>query len=210
MRINKPARDTKYHDGGEEIMKFLTVFNLELAPWYALAVYWAVSGLRLKRIKVSESAGGRLWHIGMMVLVFMLLYSDRLGIGPLGLRFVPESPLLGDLGIVLTFVGAGVAILARYSLGQYWSGRVTLKEDHQLIRVGAYAYVRHPIYSGLLVAMAGTALVIGEWRALVSVLLAIVELSRKAAKEEALPATEFGDQYREYRRQAGFLTPRLR
>jgi len=113
-------------------------------------------------------------------------------------------------GIVLTYIGASLAIWARYSLGQYWSGRVTLKEDHQLIRFGPYAYVRHPIYSGLLLAMAGTASVVGEWRAVVAFLLALVELSRKAAKEEALLATEFGDQYGEYRKQAGFLTPRFR
>jgi protein-S-isoprenylcysteine O-methyltransferase Ste14 len=191
-------------------MKFMTLSNLEIAPWYALAMYWAFSALRLKRIKVSEDPGGRLLHIGMMVLIFMLLYSERLALGPLGWRFVPDRTLVRNSGIALTFVGAAVAIWARYSLGQYWSGRVTLKVDHQLIRFGPYAHVRHPIYSGLLLAMAGTALVIGEWRAAVGVLLAIVEFSRKAAKEEALLATEFGDQYREYRRQAGFLTPRFR
>ena len=191
-------------------MKFITPSNLELVPWYALAIYWAFSALRLKRIKVSEDPGGRLLHIGMMVLVFVLLYSERLALGPLGWRFVPDSTLFRNSGILLTFIGAVVAIWARYSLGQYWSGRVTLKVDHQLIRFGPYAHVRHPIYSGLILAMAGTALVIGEWRAAVGVLLAIVELSRKAAKEEALLATEFGDQYREYRRQAGFLMPRFR
>ena len=191
-------------------MKFMTLSNLEIAPWYALAMYWAFSALRLKRIRVSEDPGGRLLHVGMMVLIFVLLYSERLALGPLGWRFVPDSTLVRNSGIALTFVGAAVAIWARYSLGQYWSGRVTLKEDHQLIRVGPYAYVRHPIYSGLLLAMAGTAFVIGEWRGVIAVLLAVVELSRKAAKEEALLATEFGDQYREYRRQAGFLTPRFR
>jgi protein-S-isoprenylcysteine O-methyltransferase Ste14 len=191
-------------------MKFMTLSNLVVAPWYALAIYWAFSAVRLKRIKVSEDPGGRLLHVGMMVLIFMLLYSERLAIGPLGWRFVPDSTLVRNSGIFLTFVGAAVAIWARYSLGQYWSGRVTLKVDHQLIRFGPYAHVRHPIYSGLLLAMAGTALVIGEWRAALGVLLAIVELSRKAAKEEALLASEFGDQYREYRRQAGFLTPRFR
>ena len=191
-------------------MKFITPSNLELVPWYALAIYWAFSALRLKRIKVSEDPSGRLLHLGMMVLVFMLLYSERLALGPLGWRFVPDSTLVRNSGILLTFAGAAVAIWARYSLGQYWSGRVTLKVDHQLIRFGPYAHVRHPIYSGLILAMAGTALVIGEWRAAVGVLLAIVEFSRKAAKEEALLATEFGDQYREYRRQAGFLTPRFR
>jgi len=191
-------------------MKFITPSNLELVPWYALAIYWAFSALRLKRIKVSEDPSGRLLHLGMMVLVFMLLYSERLALGPLGWRFVPDSTLFRNSGILLTFIGAVVAIWARYSLGQYWSGRVTLKVDHQLIRFGPYAQVRHPIYSGLILAMAGTALVIGEWRAAVGVLLAVVELSRKAAKEEALLATEFGDQYREYRRQAGFLMPRFR
>jgi protein-S-isoprenylcysteine O-methyltransferase Ste14 len=191
-------------------MKFITLSNLEVAPWYALAIYWAFSALRLKRIKVSEDPGGRLLHVGMMVLIFMLLYSETLALGPLAWRFVPDSTLVRNSGIALTFVGAAVAIWARYSLGQYWSGRVTLKVDHQLIRFGPYAHVRHPIYSGLLLAMAGTALVIGEWRAAVGVLLAVVELSRKAAKEESLLATEFGDQYREYRRQAGFLTPRFR
>jgi len=191
-------------------MRLMTLSNLELAPWYALLIYWAFSALRLKRIKVSEDPAGRLWHIGIMVLVFMLLYSDRFALGPLGWRFVPEGTLVWAPGIVLTYIGAGLAIWARYSLGQYWSGRVTLKEDHQLIRFGPYAYVRHPIYSGLLLAMAGTASVVGEWRAVVAFLLALVELSRKAAKEEALLATEFGDQYGEYRKQAGFLTPRFR
>ena len=191
-------------------MRLMTLSNLELAPWYALLIYWAFGALRLKRIKVSEDPAGRLWHIGIMVLVFMLLYSDRFALGPLGWRFVPEGTLVWAPGIVLTYIGAGLAIWARYSLGQYWSGRVTLKEDHQLIRFGPYAYVRHPIYSGLLLAMAGTASVVGEWRAVVAFLLALVELSRKAAKEEALLATEFGDQYGEYRKQAGFLTPRFR
>ena len=191
-------------------MRLMTLSNLELAPWYALLIYWAFSALRLKRIKVSEDPAGRLWHIGIMVLVFMLLYSDRFALGPLGWRFVPEGTLVWAPGIVLTYIGASLAIWARYSLGQYWSGRVTLKEDHQLIRFGPYAYVRHPIYSGLLLAMAGTASVVGEWRAVVAFLLALVELSRKAAKEEALLATEFGDQYGEYRKQAGFLTPRFR
>ena len=117
-------------------MKLATLSNLELAPWYALAVYWAISALRLKRIRVSEEPSGRLLHVVLMVLVFILLYSHRPDLGPLGLRFVPDSAPVRTVGIFLTFVGAGIAIWARYSLGQYWSGRVTLKVDHQLIRFG--------------------------------------------------------------------------
>jgi protein-S-isoprenylcysteine O-methyltransferase Ste14 len=191
-------------------MTFMTLTNLELLPWYSVAAYWTLSALRLKQIKVSEGVGGRLLHIGLMILAFALLFSHRLDIGPLASRFVPERGAVRVSGIVLTFIGAGIAIWARYCLGQYWSGRVTLKVDHHLIRSGPYAYVRHPLYSGLLLTMAGTAFVVGEWRAVLAVVLGVMEFSRKAAKEEALLASEFGDQYQEYRRQAGFLTPRFR
>lgn len=84
-----------------------------------------------------------------------------------------------------------------------------VKEDHQLIRSGPYAYVRHPIYMGMLLAGAGTALFIGEWRGILALLLAATAQVRKARKEEALMTTEFGDQYQEYRRHAGFLSPRF-
>lgn len=191
-------------------MNATTLWNLEAAPWYALGVYWAVSALRVKPTKVKEGAGGRLLHTGVMALTFLLLASHRLDVGFLAWRFVPESSSLRDFGIFLTFVGAAIAIWARYCLGQYWSARVTLKIDHRLIRSGPYAYVRHPLYSGLLLAMAGTALVVGEWRAVIAVLVALIEFSRKASKEEALLTTEFNDDYQEYRKQAGFLTPRFR
>ncbi len=191
-------------------MNVLNPPRVELIPWYVLCIYWAISALRVKQTKVQEDPGGRLLHIGVMALAFFLLFSHRLDLGLLGWRFSPESPWLRMSGIVLTFIGAGIAMWARRSLGQYWSARVTLKIDHQLIRSGPYAWVRHPLYSGLLLAMAGTALVVGEWRALIGVLVALAEFSRKARKEEALLATEFDADYREYRKQAGFLTPRFR
>jgi protein-S-isoprenylcysteine O-methyltransferase Ste14 len=191
-------------------MSFMTLSSLELAPWYVAGVYWAFSALRVKRTKVTEGPGDRLFHTALMGLAFVLLFSHRLDLGSLDLRFVPESAWLRASGIVLTYVGAGIAIWARYRLGEYWSARVMLKVDHRLIRSGPYAYVRHPLYAGLLLAMAGTALVVGEWRALIGVLLGLIELSRKAAKEEALLATEFSEDYEEYRKHAGFLTPRFR
>jgi protein-S-isoprenylcysteine O-methyltransferase Ste14 len=191
-------------------MNFMTLPKVDLIPWYVLAIYWTISAFRVQQTKVQEDAGGRLFHLGAMALAFFLLFSHRLDIGPLGLRFAPVSAWFRTSGTVLTFAGAAFAIWARYSLGQYWSARVTLKIDHQLIRSGPYAWVRHPLYSGLLLAMAGTALVAGEWRGVIAVVMALVEFSRKAAKEEALLAGEFGERYQEYRKQAGFLTPRFR
>ena len=125
------------------------------------------------------------------------------------MRFVPQDAWIAYGGIAITFAGTAISIWARYCLGEYWSARVTLKEGHQLIRTGPYAWVRHPIYTGMLVATIGTALVVGEWRAVLAILLLVAAHSRKALREERMLTGEFGDEYRIYRRSTGFLFPRF-
>jgi protein-S-isoprenylcysteine O-methyltransferase Ste14 len=123
---------------------------------------------------------------------------------------MPPNPVLQKVGVALTWLGVALAIWARYCIGQYWSGRVTLKVDHKLIQSGPYAHLRHPIYTGLLLGIIGVVLLVGEWRCLAGLVLAIIELSRKAAKEEALLMSEFGTAYQEYRQRTGFLIPWFR
>ena len=77
---------------------------------------------------------------------------------------MPQTALFGMAGIVLTYAGLMLAIWARLSLGTNWSAVVDRKIGHELIRSGPYAYLRHPTYSGLLLAVIGTAIEIGEWR----------------------------------------------
>jgi protein-S-isoprenylcysteine O-methyltransferase Ste14 len=113
-------------------------------------------------------------------------------------------------GVALTSIGVAIAIWARRTIGEYWSARVTLKEGHQIIRSGPYQFVRHPIYTGILLAATGTALVIGEWRGVIAVVLLYAAHSRKAMREEAMLTSEFGEEYSSYRRSTGFLFPRLR
>jgi protein-S-isoprenylcysteine O-methyltransferase Ste14 len=187
----------------------LTLWQIELFPWYALSAYWAIMWLRVKRTKTREKSADRLVTLVVVVLAYSLLFSLWLRIGPLRLRFVPQQPWIAWMGIVLTCLGAAVAIWARYCLGAYWSARVSLKQDHQIIRSGPYSLVRHPIYAGLLLAAIGTALEIGEWRGVGAVVLMLAAHSRKAVREEGLLATEFGEQYVSYRRGTGFLFPHL-
>lgn len=187
----------------------LTTWQIELIPWYGIAIYWALTGLRVKPTEAREKSTDRMITLAGVMLGYTLLFANWLKIGPLRLRFVPQSAWITGSGIALTWLGAAQAIWARQSIGQVWSARVALKQGHRLIRSGPYAVVRHPIYTGLLVAAAGTALVTGEWRGVLAVALLLAAHSRKARREESLLTSEFGEQYADYRRSAGFLFPRL-
>jgi len=190
-------------------MKTLTLWQIEMIPWYVFMAYWVIMWLRVKPTKAREKSADRLVTVVVVVLAYELLFAKWLRIGVLRLRFVPDQTWIAWAGIVLTCLGAAIAIWARYCIGEYWSARVTLKEGHQLIRSGPYAFVRHPIYTGMLLGCVGTALVAGEWRGILAVLLLLAAHSRKALREEKLLRTEFGEQYASYRRSTGFLFPRL-
>lgn len=181
--------------------------QLEALPWYAFIIYWVVSASRLKQTKVEEDPGGRLFHIAVMVVGVDLMFWGNFVFGILNERVIPLALPTLYTGIALTWLGVAFAIWARYSLGQNWSGRVTVKVDHQLIESGPYAFVRHPIYSGLLLANIGAALFIGRWRCLGALVIFLAEMSRKAAKEERYMLTEFGERYADYRKRTGFLLP---
>jgi protein-S-isoprenylcysteine O-methyltransferase Ste14 len=107
------------------------------------------------------------------------------------------------------FSGIALAISARRHLGRNWSDKVELKVDHRLIRSGPYAYLRHPIYSGVLLGVAGTALAVGMVRGIAAFLLLLSSYAIKARKEERALVAKFGDAFREHQREAGFLLPRI-
>ncbi len=191
-------------------MNWFSAWHDVTLAWLVFLGYWAFSAIGTKRTTKRESVLGRAPHIFLVVLGAMLLFGDDVHIAFLDQRFLPRVPAVRDIGAVLTWIGILFAIWARYHIGQYWSGRVTLKEDHQLIRTGPYARIRHPIYTGIALAMFATALVVGEWRSLLGALLVLTAHVFKARKEESWLMEQFGEDYREYRRETGFLLPRFR
>jgi protein-S-isoprenylcysteine O-methyltransferase Ste14 len=189
-------------------MTHLTLWQLELMPWWIFAAYWLITARRVKRTKEREKSVDRLVTIVVVVVAYELLFAHW-RLGPLDLRFFPDEVRFAWAGIAITWVGVSVAIWARYCLGVYWSAGVTLKEGHQLVSSGPYAYVRHPIYTGMLVGCIGAAMVVGEWRGILALILLLLAHSRKAMREESLLTKEFGEAYATYRRRTGFLFPKL-
>jgi protein-S-isoprenylcysteine O-methyltransferase Ste14 len=183
--------------------------------WSAFGLYWVAAAVRRKPPAVgvpqtSEPHGFRVLRWAVLAITFALLFWQRLAVGLLGRRFVPDWPALDCTGSVLTLVGLGVAMRARVHLGQYWSDKVVVQTGHQLIRTGPYAHLRHPIYSGVLLGVAGTALVVGEWRGAIAFLLLLANYAIKAKKEDRLLARNFGDDFLVHEKQAGFLLPKFR
>ena len=176
-------------------------------PWLALGLVWVVTALTAKKTAYREAWSSRLFHILFMAGVFVLLFRPDARVGALRIRVLPPSPEMLDLGLVLSAVGAGFAIWARLTLGGNWSGSVTVKENHELVLRGPYRFVRHPIYSGFLLAALGTALVFGELGCFVAVVLAFVGLWLKARIEEQFMTNTFGDNYRQYQRSVKQMIP---
>jgi protein-S-isoprenylcysteine O-methyltransferase Ste14 len=177
--------------------------------WILFLAYWLVSALKRKRTKRRERWSERLRYMLPLVLVWYLLFSIGARFGWLTVRFIPASPAVKWLGVGLTAAGIGVAFWARWHLGANWSGAVTLKEGHELIRSGPYRTIRHPIYTGILLAMLGTAIAIGELRALIAVAIAWLSFYVKARREESFLAQEFGPGFAEHQRHTGMFLPRF-
>jgi protein-S-isoprenylcysteine O-methyltransferase Ste14 len=187
------------------------VFHLLVEiPWIVFLVYWIVSAIRTRDTVQTESFASRYAILLVETAGFVLLFRHSAGIGFLGNRFMHRTLASAIVGSILTWMGIGLAIWARYHLAEYWSARITIKEDHQLIRTGPYARLRHPIYSGIILAAIGSAVVIDQWRCVLGVCLVLTGYCIKARKEEAMLTEQFGESFREHQKHAGFLIPRFR
>ena len=176
--------------------------------WGALGVYWLWNAPRSGSSVTSEAGRWRVMRLSILALTFILLLSPWLRMGWLGRRFVPDAEAGRALGLSITALGILLCVWARLHLGKYWSDKVVLKVDHRLIRSGPYRFLRHPIYSGVLLGILGTALAVGEWRGVVALAMMSVNYFVKARREERVLAGQFGEEFAEYARSAGFLVPR--
>lgn len=175
--------------------------------WLALAAVWLVMWFGMKRAKRIETPGEMLQHALPTMLGFWLLFEN--GWKWLNEKFPPASTTVWLTGLLLTVVGIGISIWARLTLGANWSGVVTLKKDHELIRSGLYRWIRHPIYTGILLAVIGTALARGHLRGWLGFAVLGGNFFFKARREEQFLRQEFGAGFDEHVRQTGMFLPKF-
>ena len=190
-------------------MNTATLFPVARCLWLVFFLYWAISALRGKVAKKTESGAERLKRMIPLAAAYFLLFHPAAHFSWLGRRFVFDSSAAGVVGVLLTAAGVALAIWARWHLGANWSAIVSIREQHELIRSGPYRRVRHPIYTGMLLAMAGTALVLGEVRGLIAFAITLFAFYWKARKEEAWLTREFGEKFGMHAKQTGMFLPRF-
>jgi protein-S-isoprenylcysteine O-methyltransferase Ste14 len=122
-------------------------------------------------------------------------------------RILPRTLATYGVGVTLVFLGLAFAVWARRHIGSNWSGTVTVKEDHVLICTGPYAWVRHPIYTGLLAAILGTAVARGELRGVWALALCTAAFVSKLRIEERWMRQVFGEAYERYSARVPALIP---
>lgn len=177
--------------------------------WGAFFLFLILAALGTKKTQQSESVASRLSYTVIIALGFGLMFWVNVGVGALDVRWLPQLDAAEIAGVAIIIVGLAFAVWARLHLKSNWSGVVTVKRDHQLIRSGPYRWVRHPIYSGVILAMAGAAIENGRLRGILGVLLVFIGFWIKSRKEEDFMRQTFGEDYEVYCQSRGSLLPRL-
>lgn len=174
--------------------------------WVFFIVYWMASAARAKKIQERQSLASAMAHRIPVALGWWLIAFPRMG-RPWNWQVIPSADLVVMAGALICVLGLLVTFWARRTLAGNWSSDVTFKQGHELIRAGPYRFVRHPIYTGLLVMGLGTAIEIGQLRCWLGLVVTFVGFWIKLSQEEQLLLRHFPDEYPLYRKQVKALVP---
>ncbi|HEY2103782.1 MAG TPA: isoprenylcysteine carboxylmethyltransferase family protein [Chthoniobacterales bacterium] len=175
--------------------------------WMLFAVVWLLAAFATKQTVYRESRLQRLRYIIPLLLAWFLLAKGHRLTDPLNYRVIPHVDALAWIGAMLCIAGLAFCIWARFTLGRNWSGVVTFKGGHELITRGPYAFVRHPIYTGLLTMFVATVIVLGHVAGIISIPFVLVSFWIKLRYEEKLMLEKFPNEYAAYQRRVKRLIP---
>jgi protein-S-isoprenylcysteine O-methyltransferase Ste14 len=160
--------------------------QLTSLPWLLLALVWVVNALRTKRTIRSQSSSAQLLYTAILVVGVYMIFATQSGIPWRDRQLFSVAVPIVLVGFLVVLTGVAFSIWARLTLGSNWSNRVTVKKNHTLVLTGPYRIVRHPIYSGILLGMLGSAFQRGGIRCFAGVLICGLSFWLKTRAEESL------------------------
>ena len=185
----------------------MKIFNLLIILcWFIFFLYWFVSSFGIKRsTRQSFAWGGSLIRIGAFIIIFLALRSQTID-SYIQNSISKPNPTLATIGVIVCACGIGFAIWARAHLGKNWGMPMSVKEAPDLITSGPYAYVRHPIYTGVLFGILGSTFVAGLYWLIIFIVSSIYFFYSARIEEKRL-LRQFGEQYQAYKNRTKMLIP---
>jgi protein-S-isoprenylcysteine O-methyltransferase Ste14 len=185
----------------------MTPFKICIYLWALVAViYLVLLLLNTKKTGIREKSETRFIYLLCLVLGMALIFYKDFPYGHFADPVCKNTRLLNWTGIAMAAIGISFSLWARFVIGSNWSGVVMVKKNHELIQSGPYAIVRHPTYSGFILALLGTVIVLNEWRGLIGFIILVVSFLWKIEKEEKMLSNRFSN-YAGYRQKTKKIVP---
>jgi protein-S-isoprenylcysteine O-methyltransferase Ste14 len=184
-------------------------FVLTLAGWFSALL----KGQAVTLLPERKGRTWPLWTQAAIVLLGMVLCAGMFYFLWIPLFAIPAkiALVLDVTGLVLYLAGCALVLWARRTLGRMWGistgSNVKLRDDHQIVQGGPYAFVRNPMYFGWWVAMSGLLLLYPVWMVLLMLVFSVIGFIGRARREEAALAERFGEAWNEYKKSTKFLIP---
>jgi protein-S-isoprenylcysteine O-methyltransferase Ste14 len=175
--------------------------------WVAFFIYWQIKAGDTKTTQRVEPAASRILRALIALIAIVLFVTTRIPLRWLYLQPWPAGLWPFWLGATVMVAGLLFAVWARGYLGRNWSHAVTIKQSHELITTGPYAVVRHPIYTGILAGILGTAIALSQVRGFIAFILFFLMFWLKLRMEEQWMRSQFGEKYAAYAHQTAALVP---
>ena len=176
-------------------------WQIAVAAWIGWAAIWVLA---------AKGAGSAKRRDGLKAAVFYRVPFIAGGVLLFASPFISGGGLprqLVPIGLILLVAGLAFSLWARRHLGRNWSGRVAVLNGQSLIQTGPYRFVRHPIYAGAFLALAGSAIAAGGWAALAAAPIAAIGLAVKTLREERSLMAHFGKDFAVYQQLVPALVP---
>ncbi len=176
---------------------------ITIGLWLMVLFYWILEA----KVDSQKNFRFEITSLAKLILSFLVVYLPLVIGGWFAKELYLSNNWVSIIGVILCALGIGFAMWARNILGRNWSGKVIIQKEHSLITEGPYGLVRHPQYTGLLLALIGTALVLGQIFSFIYVVFLIIGITAKSKKEEKILTHEFPSEYPEYKKRTKMLIP---